>query len=960
MKSSLPYNPIFLALFFYLFNVKAQDVVYKHYSTEEGLPHDITYQIIQDSKGFIWAGTDDGLVRFNGKEFKTYGFEKGLKSNYVIDVVEDVKNNQYFIATWGRGIHILKNDTILKNESPNKKDLSKINKIYKINDSIVVGFTNTRALYSYNSKSHMMKTVIMGEDKGELVEVDRYDTSYLHDVNQEQVNGEVFLYDSELNTSLGKAINGIYKLTTEKIEKLQLKEIDSLKLQIHGFTQENGYSIFSSYNTLYFYDQQRFLNKKKLKLPPGKIIQIQVFNNKLFFVHINREDGLRQLYSYSAENNYLTNISNKIGIINSISDFLFDKDASLWITTYGSGIYQLLNTKNVFLDNTSFQKDNLSDVTSLSNGVVTMAPNILYYLDDNNSVSHQKIPFHTESFQKIKGNQLNLIIPNSNGVSFHCKFKNIEVGSDGSKVFKFIVKDEKKIKLIYNKVEISNTKSDTIIKLNPDELGNNVRKALLFKDKIYAIFESMGVYCFDVTTHEFYKWNKKIGISANSFTDILIYKNAIWLGTNTGLYKIENEESIKHYTIKDGLISNHINGIFVDQHDVLWVATQRGLNVFKDDHFYHIDKNLGQRSSSIKKVTEYNDYLYVIGNKGMFICENQKPFDVNSHTELLMNQQEDAFLVIPINYINPNTIRIQFQLNQDSWTNLLSDKINLQNLEEGNYTLSFRYKDGLSNWSYTEKYPFKVTKPWYNSTWIYICLILVTLAILLLIVYKQLLRVKKKNKVFKRIITEREKLQEDLKNVRHQIAQDFHDDLGNKLASISMLSNLSLKKSEKEDGLYNNLYQINKDANFLYRGMRDFVWSLDYKNNSLSEVQIYLNDFGEKLFEFSEINFKSKNNVSKSEVFLPHYWNKQLVLVFKEAMTNAFKHSKATEVFFYVFYKDGLLEITLEDNGIGYDFEAKGRRNGLLNMKERVKTINGELNFSSNNGCKVYFKGKIT
>lgn len=958
MKKSLPYYPIILFLFLYTFQVKAQDLIYKHYTTEDGLPHDITYQIIQDSKGFIWAGTDDGLVRFNGKEIKSYGFEKGLKSNYVIDVVEDQKNDQYFIATWGRGIHVLKNDSIYKYEFSDKKDLSKINKIYRVNDSIILGFSNTHKLSIYNVNSYSLRAEFLGLKKGKLIKSQNSFKFDIPDINHTQLHDKVLLYDSELNTSIGIDLEGVYEFSQSEL--IKLTGVFSNKKSVHALLQVNDYTIISSYNTLSFYDKSRLLEKRNLKLPVGKIIQIQENRNKVYFVHIKSEDGLRQLYSYSLENNHLVNISKKAGINSSISDFLFDTDASLWITTYGSGIYQLLNTNNLFLGDQYFEKNNLTDVITLETGVMTMAPNILYYLDEHHSVSNQKIPFHTENFVKQTSRKLDLIMPNAKYLTFHSEFKNISIGSKHSKIFEFITDTNKKIRFIDNKVKITESETDTIIPIFSEDTGVYISKAVRFKDKIYAIYDPVGMYVFDVNSHNYYIWNKEFGVPANSFADILVHKNALWLGTNTGLYKI-TDDKIENFTTKNGLISNHVNGLFSDHHGILWVATQRGLNVLKEGQFYHIDKNLGQRSSALNKITEFNDYLYVIGNRGMFVYDNQKPFQVQSNTKLLIDHNQTNFSVIPINYINPNTVKIQYRLNETKWTELLNDKIDFQNLEEGEYDITFRYKDGLSNWNYTNVFGFLITKPWYESSWLYVCFIVLTLMGLLFVVYKQLVRVKRKNRVFKKIISEREQLQEDLKNVRHQIAQDFHDDLGNKLASISMLSNLSLKKSDKESGLYKNLFQINKDANVLYRGMRDFVWSLDYNNNSLSEVQIYLNDFGEKLFEYSEINFKSKNNVSKSKVFLPHYWNKQLVLVFKEAMTNAFKHSKASEVWFHVFYNENVLEISLEDNGIGYKHDEKGRKNGLLNMKERIKTINGELKFSSKRrGFKVYFKGVIT
>ena len=58
----------------------------KNYTTDDGLPHNIAYNLIQDHKGYIWICTDDGLARFNGKSFKTYRSAEGLLSNYIINI----------------------------------------------------------------------------------------------------------------------------------------------------------------------------------------------------------------------------------------------------------------------------------------------------------------------------------------------------------------------------------------------------------------------------------------------------------------------------------------------------------------------------------------------------------------------------------------------------------------------------------------------------------------------------------------------------------------------------------------------------------------------------------------------------------------------------------------------------------------------------------------------------------
>ena len=43
-----------------------------NYSIKDGLPSNETYDVFHDSKGFVWFGTDNGVVRYNGKEFKTF------------------------------------------------------------------------------------------------------------------------------------------------------------------------------------------------------------------------------------------------------------------------------------------------------------------------------------------------------------------------------------------------------------------------------------------------------------------------------------------------------------------------------------------------------------------------------------------------------------------------------------------------------------------------------------------------------------------------------------------------------------------------------------------------------------------------------------------------------------------------------------------------------------------------
>src|SRR2546430_6060706 len=69
----------FLILLFALsaLRASAEQLPVRIYTTADGLPRDLVVRIVRDSHGFLWFCTADGLSRFNGYEFTTYGVEQG-------------------------------------------------------------------------------------------------------------------------------------------------------------------------------------------------------------------------------------------------------------------------------------------------------------------------------------------------------------------------------------------------------------------------------------------------------------------------------------------------------------------------------------------------------------------------------------------------------------------------------------------------------------------------------------------------------------------------------------------------------------------------------------------------------------------------------------------------------------------------------------------------------------------
>src|SRR5258708_20700739 len=83
--------------------VPAEQLPVRTYTTADGLPRDLVLRIVRDSRGFLWFCTGDGLGRFNGYEFTTYGVEQGLPHPFINDLLE-TRRGVYWVATNGGGV----------------------------------------------------------------------------------------------------------------------------------------------------------------------------------------------------------------------------------------------------------------------------------------------------------------------------------------------------------------------------------------------------------------------------------------------------------------------------------------------------------------------------------------------------------------------------------------------------------------------------------------------------------------------------------------------------------------------------------------------------------------------------------------------------------------------------------------------------------------------------------------
>ena len=112
MKNSF----LFLYCLFFVFEFYSQHTNFEYFNTDpDGLSQSVVSDIIQDSFGYLWIATHDGLNRFDGDEFKTFYREDGLSFHELECLVERIPG-EIWVGT-RKGLNVIKNNSVFKPDS---------------------------------------------------------------------------------------------------------------------------------------------------------------------------------------------------------------------------------------------------------------------------------------------------------------------------------------------------------------------------------------------------------------------------------------------------------------------------------------------------------------------------------------------------------------------------------------------------------------------------------------------------------------------------------------------------------------------------------------------------------------------------------------------------------------------------------------------------------------------------
>ncbi|MFN0275118.1 MAG: tetratricopeptide repeat protein [Chitinophagales bacterium] len=202
------------------------------------------------------------------------------------------------------------------------------------------------------------------------------------------------------------------------------------------------------------------------------------------------------------------------------------------------------------------------------------------------------------------------------------------------------------------------------------------------------------------------------------------------------------------------------------------------------------------------------------------------------------------------------------------------------------------------------------------------------------------------------LIWNRNRIKQQVKQLqmRNNIALDLHDEVGSSLSSIKMLSEIASLQNENKGQLDEILKKINSNAKETAEKMHDIIWMINPKHDQLENILERMEKFLFEMCSPKGIRFEFKKDI-KEILKLNMQQRKDLLLIFKEAVNNAVKYANAKKITAEIIHANHHIQLTIQDDGKGFDSNVIQPGNGLDNMKVRTTELKGSIQIESKPGA---------
>lgn len=188
-----------------------------------------------------------------------------------------------------------------------------------------------------------------------------------------------------------------------------------------------------------------------------------------------------------------------------------------------------------------------------------------------------------------------------------------------------------------------------------------------------------------------------------------------------------------------------------------------------------------------------------------------------------------------------------------------------------------------------------------------------------------------------------------LHTIRHRISRDLHDDVGSTLSSIHMISKMALDNPEQKNSPV-VLETISSASHQAMGLMQDIVWSINPENDHMEMVLIRMRQYASEVLEAVNIEVQFKVDEHCRQISLPLETRKDIYLIFKEAINNLAKYSGAQMATIHLYNSKDWLHLKIKDDGRGFKVEEVDMGNGLRNMQFRASQLRGKIHIETHPG----------
>ena len=646
---------------------------FDHYLMEDGLSHLYIRDIVQDSTGFIWFATYDGLNKFDGYDFTVYKHDiddlNSIPSNAIRSLFVDYDNNLWIGTTKGLAKYDRLKDNFI-NYSTNygyNLDNHDILDVYMDSDSVLWIATIVNGLFKLDLINHKHKQYLLNINTPQSISSNDVRVIFEDSRNNFWIgtshNGiyifdrkaEVFTHiQHDTNNPNSLIGNEVYAITEDKNNYVWIACLRGGLSKIHVNNIDKG--IFTNYTHQSGNNNSLYDNTCRV-LCPDKDGGLWVGNE------------LGGLHYYENKKDIFYRITHKQFIENSLnSNYIYslyqDKTGDVWVGTYTGGINVLSKIKQVF----KHYKKIPNEKNSLSSNLVwefdeDKKGNIWIAIDGGGlnmlNCATGKIEHYTsKNTNLIKDAVLTVYIDNNEDIWIgtwnggFAKFikqtgqftmyttKNSNLSNNN--VFDITGDESNNLWLVtQNGLNKFNTKSKTFKLYNIDNCNIPARQSEVVKTGIKGDILIGTINGFSILnpiteefTNYFFSQNDTNSLSNNFITSIFEEdSNTIWITTINGLNKLNRKSGkITRFFESDGFSNSNFHGIEKDNNGLFWISSNGGLSRFnpKTNEIKNFTKEYGlQGNMFIKKshLKSKEGLLYFGGINGFNIFNPDEIFD---------------------------------------------------------------------------------------------------------------------------------------------------------------------------------------------------------------------------------------------------------------------------------------------------------------------------------------------